>query len=307
MITTPGIYALPAPDYHADPCPTASLSSSGAHTLAFECPAVYDHQRRNRVNKRVFDIGTASHLMTLEPDLFDEQIVIVRGQTKDGKPSDNYQTQDAKDQRDAAYAAGKTPLLEKEVGLVRAMHTALWADPIGRNAFRKGKPEQSIFWQDAEFGIWCRTRPDWIPDHGRYLTNWKSAASANPDDVARAIFNLGYFQKSAWELDGYEAVTGKRPERYCLLVQSKEPPHLVVPVWLHVDDLGWGQKLNRYARGVFAWCQANDRWPGYSEPPGNVPRGFEDIRMPYWAVKQLEARELAGGMEPPGVMKEAAE
>ncbi len=305
-ISEPGIYDMDAPTYHADPCPTPSLSSSGAHQLAFECPAAYDYDRKNRVNKRVFDIGTASHLMTLEPDLFVDQIVIVRGQTKDGKASDGYTSQDAKDQRDAAYTIGKTPLLPKEADMVRAMRAALWNDPIGRNAFRKGRAEQSIFWRDEEFGVWCRTRPDWIPDHARYLINWKTAASANPDDVARSIFNLGYFQKSAWELDGYEAVTGHRPDKYCLLVQSKEPPHLVIPVWLHADDLAWGQKLNRYARGVFAWCQEADRWPGYSEPPGQTPRGFDDIRMPVWAVKQLEIRELMGAFEPPQKLGAAA-
>lgn len=303
MIDSPGIYQMPADQYHADPTPTGSLSSSGAHTLAFECPAAFEWQRQNRVNKRVFDIGTASHLMVLEPDLFDSKVVIVRGITKDGKPSDGYQSQDAKDQRDAAYAAGLTPLLPKEVDLVQAMRAALWSDPIGSRAFKAGHAEQSIFWQDQEFGNWCRTRPDWMPDHGSYVINWKTADSANPDDVAKAIFNLGYFQKSAWELDGIEAVTGARPAKYCLLVQSKRPPHLVVPVWLHADDLAWGAKLNRYARGLFAWCQRAGEWPGYSQQPGQAPRGFDDLRMPGWAHKLLEARDERGDFVVPQMME----
>lgn len=307
QIQTPGIYDMPAAEYHADPCPLPSLSSGGAHTLTWECPAVYDYGRRNPVNKRAFDIGTASHLMTLEPEKFDDAVVVIEGKTKDGKPSEGYKTQDAKDQRDAAYAAGKTPLLQQEVDLVRAMRAALWNDPIGSKAFRNGKAEQSIFWRDVEFGIWRRTRPDWIPDHRNYAINWKSAASANPDDVAKAIFNLGYFQKAAYELDGIEAVTGRRPSKYCLLVQSKAPPYLVIPVWLHPEDLAWGQKLNRYACGVFAWCLETGEWPGYSQPPGQQPKGFEDIRLPFWALKALEARDRAGGFEPPSIVPAAAE
>lgn len=307
-VTDPGIYDIPADIYHMDPCPAPSLSSSGAHTLAFECPATFDHERRNRTNKRVFDIGTASHLMTLEPDLFDSQIVIVDGRTKDGKPSAGYTSQDAKDQRDAAYAAGMTPLLPSEAQLIRDMRAALYADPIGRHAFKPGtgKPEQSIFWKDAEFGVWCRTRPDWIPSRPSYLMNWKTSASANPDDVAKAIFNLGYFQKSAWETDGYEAVTGDRPAKYCLLVQSKAPPHLVIPVWLHADDMAWGQKLNRYARGLYRWCLERNEWPGHSQRPGQAPRGFDDIRMPAWAVKQLEAKDERGEFVVPELMEAAA-
>lgn len=305
-VTEPGIYTMESSLYHTGPTPTESLSSSGAHTLAFECPAAFDFERKHPTNKNVFDIGTASHLMMLEPDLFDDEIVIVRGVTKDGKPSDGYSSKDARDQRDAAYADGKTPLLPREADMISAMHKALWADPIGRHAFKNGKPEQSIFWRDEEFGIWCRTRPDWIPNNPTYLINYKTAASANPDDVAKAIFNLGYFQKSAWECDGYEAVTGTRPSKFCLLVQSKQPPHLVVPVWLHPDDMSWGSKINRYSRGVFAWCSERNEWPGYSQPPGEIARGFEDIRMPVWAIKQLEAKDERGEFVVPQKIGEAA-
>jgi len=299
-IETPGMYDMPAADYHADPCPTPSLSSGGAHTLTWECPAVFEHGRRNPQNKRVFDVGTGSHLMMLEPDKFDAEVAVIDGRTKDGKPSKGYQSQEARDQRDAAYAAGRTPLLPEEIETIRAMRAALWSDPIGGRAFRSGKPEQSVFWQDAEFGIWRRTRPDWMPDHGKYLINYKSSATANPDDVSRAIFNFGYWQKADWEMSGVEAVTGQRPDRYCLLVQSKAPPYLVIPVWLHPDDLAWGAKANRYACGVFAWCSERNEWPGYSHPVGaDAPRGFDDIRMPIWAMKALEQRDLAGGFVPP--------
>lgn len=306
MITEPGIYQMAAADYHASPTPEPSLSSTGAHTLAFESPADFDYQRRNPVNKQVFDIGTASHLMMLEPDLFDQEVVIIRGVTADGKPSEGYSSKDARDQREAAYRAGKTPLLPKEADMIKAMHRALWSDPIGKHAFRNGKAEQSIFWKDAEFSVWCRTRPDWIPAGGKYLVNYKSAASANPDDVAKAIFNLGYFQKSAWECDGYEAVTGTRPEKFCLLVQSKQPPHLVIPVWLHPDDMAWGVKINRYSRGVFAWCLETGQWPGFSQRPGQAPRGFDDIRMPGWAIKQLEEKDARGEFVAPVIEEKAA-
>jgi len=305
-ITTPGIYDMPAAEYHADPCPTPSLSSSGAYTLANECPATFQHERSAAIYKRAFDIGTASHLMTLEPNLFEGHIVIVRGQTKDGKPSEGYTSQDAKDQRDAAYEAGKTPLLPKEAELVRAMRDVLLTDPIGRHAFRDGKAEQSIFWRDQEFGIWCRSRPDWIPTRRGYLINWKTAESSHPDDIQRAIYNLGYFQKCAWELDAVEAVTGERPEKYCLLVQSKKPPHLIVPWWVHPEDLAWGAVLNRYARGVFAWCSKNNHWPGYTARPNEAARAVTDRRMPPWALRQLEERHAAGEFQPPQDVEIAA-
>lgn len=298
-ITAPGIYDLTHEHYHSDPTPTGSLSSSGAFTLATDCPAAFLHQRSTKVFKRAFDIGNASHLMTLEPDLFDTKVVVIRGKTKDGKPSPGYKSDDAVAQRDAAYATGKIPLLPDEYETVLAMRAVLAQHPIGRVAFRSGKPEQSIFWQDREFGVWCRTRPDWIPSNPRYLINWKSAISAHPDDIAKAIYNLGYFAKSAWEMDGFEVVTGERPERFCLLVQSKQPPHLVAPVWLDAEDLEWGRILNRYARGVFAWCSERNEWPGYQPDILAPVRAFETIRMPEWARRDLQRRHEAGEFEPP--------
>jgi hypothetical protein len=50
-----------------------------------------------------------------------------------------------------------------------------------------------------------------------------------------------------------------------------------------------------------------NQWPGFSHPPGSsAPRGFDDIRMPPWALKQLEQRHEAGGFEPPSILEKAA-
>ncbi|WP_242401117.1 hypothetical protein [Acetobacter okinawensis] len=49
IITTPGIYDLPEAQYHADPCPTPSLSNSVARILLDESPmhAHFSHPRLN--------------------------------------------------------------------------------------------------------------------------------------------------------------------------------------------------------------------------------------------------------------------
>jgi hypothetical protein len=302
-ITAPGLYQMDSDLYHADPCPSPSLSSSGAHTLVHDCPAVFAWQRANRTNKRVFDIGTAAHLMVLEPNLFDQSITIIKGETRDGRVSEGYTTQAARDQRDAAYAAGKTPLLQKEVDMILAMRMALHADPVARFAFTNGKPEQSIFWRDDEFGVWCRTRPDWLPNHPRYAINYKTADSVKPEDIERTIYNLGYFQKAAWECDGIEAVTGTRPEKFYLVAQTKKPPHTVATYELDPEDLFYGARLNRKARGIYAWCMEHNEWPGYREDLAGPAKAIR-IQMPGWARNRLQKMDEAGELEPPALMEE---
>ncbi len=293
-ITEPCCIDMPAEEYHRHP----ALSSTGARLLVKECEAVFAHERENPVHRQVFDIGTASHLMILEPETFASSVVIIQGRTKRGEPSDGYSTQDARDQRDEAYAAGKTPLLPEEAMMVRQMRDALRKDPMGAVAFTGGKAEQSIFWRDPEFGIQRRARLDYMPNHSRYICDYKSSISSNPEDIRKAVWNFGYHMQSSWYLDGVEAATGLRPERFAFLVQSKKPPHLVTTVWMGPRALAWGAVQNRYACGLFARAQERQEWLSYRPDAAGPPAAFT-VELPAFAERELQERFDAGGFDPP--------
>ena len=291
MITSPGIYAMSSDRYHANP----ALSSTGARILVSECPAEFIGQVREE--KREFDIGNAAHLLILQPDEFEQRIWRIS--------FDDYRKDAAQEERDAARAGNRIPLLPKEVAQVEAMRTAVFSHPIARLAFRDGQAEQSLFWIDPEFGIPCRTRPDWLPNHRRYLVDIKTAMSAKPDDFARAIKNYGYHQQAQWYCDGVAAVTGETPERFCFVVVSKKPPHSVSVCWLDDEAMQWGAILNRRAKGVFAWCRRHNRWPGYQPDLTSAPSAFT-VGLPSWAIRDLEERHKVGEFEPPATLEEVA-
>jgi hypothetical protein len=288
----PKIISMSSDDYHAD----SALGSTGARMLATSCPAAFRWQLPQV--KREFDIGNATHLLCLEPEKFRAKIAVVEGRDKKGNPSAGYVSQDAKDQRDAARLAGKIPLLPDELEDIRAMRAAIFEDPIAGVAFRAGEAEQSLFWTDPEFNVRCKTRPDWLPSHVRYLIDVKTSMSADPEDFQKAVVNYGYHQQAAWYLDGVEQVLGHKPERFAFIVVSKKPPHLVTTCWLHEDAIAWGRILNRYARGVYAWCREKNIWPSYQPDPFGVPQAFT-IDLPIWAKKDLEFRHEAGEFVPP--------
>jgi hypothetical protein len=291
-IATPGIYDMPAEDYHADPCPLPSLSSSGARTIVNECPAVFWHQRQNREPKRVFEIGTAGHLMALEPQLFDAKVHVIA--------ADDYRTKAAREQRDAARAAGITPLLEHEAQMVRDMRAVLWADPIASKAFEGGLTEQTLIHKDREFGIWRRARPDYMPPHRRYLVDYKTSTTADPEAFSKAMLNYGYHMQAAWLIDACEALYGERPEKFCFVVQSKQPPHLVSVCWVDPEAIAIGATLNRYACGLFRWCLDHDQWPGFRDDITAPQRAFT-VSLPGFAIKQFEAALDAGRYTPPEI------
>lgn len=296
-ITAPGIYTMPADAYHADPCAEPSLSSSGARTLASGPPALYWHERQNPPVKRVFEIGTAGHLMVLEPEHFAARVAVIE--------ADDYRTKAAKEARDEARAAGLTPLLSHEVEMVRAMRAALWTDPVARTAFIGGAAEQALFWRDGEFGVWCRTRPDYLPPHRRYLVDYKTSVSADPRQFGKRMLDYGYHQQAAWYLDGVAAVTGERPERFAFVVQEKAPPYLCAVCWVDPEAIEIGRELNRYATGLFAWCLRRGEWPGYRDTPEAPPRAFT-VTLPGWALREHEMRREAGAFIPPREEAQAA-
>lgn len=300
-ITRPGIYAMPAEAYHGCTEPFA-LSSTGARTLMAECPYLFWWESPlnpafQPKRKREFDIGTAAHLLVLEPEKFDDHVVNIE--------QPDFRTKEARTARDIAYDAGRTPLLQKDVDLVRGMRDAVMRHPVASLAFENALPEQSIFWIDEEFGVWRKTRPDALPKlNNNYIVDLKTATTANPEAFAKSCWSLGYYQRAAYYLDAVEAVTGNRVERFCWIVVDKNPPHMVSVCWADFEMLKWGRIQNRKAVEIFARCLAANEWPGYVPKDG---RSSHTIRLPYFATMDLQEREANGDFEIQSFHQQAAE
>ena len=264
-----------------------ALNASGAHTIERECPAKYWHTSPFNPNRAPpgtanhFDIGSATHLLLLEPDKFDAEVQVIE--------AGSYRTDRAKAARDRAYNAGVTPLLSKEVELVEAMAQAILADPIARSFRDAGDTEVTMTWNDPEFGFPCKLRVDYLPHNLIDLRDVKSAGTANPRNFEREAWRFGYPQRAAWYLDGVEICTGTRPKSYWFIAVEKEPPFLVSVMKYPEEHIEWGHVLNLWAREKFAECLERDQWPSYRPPGARRPQAFE-IRIPPWEVRELQDR-----------------
>lgn len=290
-IDRPGVYDLPREFYHGDAAVGPSLSASGAKTLVESCPAVFWHESylnptREADNKTDFDIGNASHLIMLEPEQWGARVVEI--------DADDYRKAVAKEARDAAYAAGKTPLLPKHRDKIIAMHDALMKHPVASKAFLGGKCEQSYFCRDTKTGVWLKARPDFMPDHGTWIVDYKSTGSANPREFKKRAWDNGYAQQAAWYLDVAEAVTGLRPDEFWFVAQETSAPHLVSVCKLDERALSWGAILNRRAIDVFDRCVKANDWPGYRDPLKPDRDAAFVISLPTYAEFQLEERLESG-------------
>jgi len=279
-ITGPGVYTLDPADYHADPVPGGSLTQTGAKKLLPpSCPALYKHWRDGpqEDHKPAWDNGKAAHKLVLGDG---PELVLV--------DRDRWDTKAVKEEVAEIRARGAVPLKREPYGAVHAMAAALRAHPFAGRLFEPGtgRPEQTLIWQDAETGVWCRALLDWLraplPPSRLMVPDYKTCACAAPDRVGRVIADRGYHIQLAWYLAGLRAL-GLGDERSVglLVMQEKTPPYLVTVVEPDRDAMRLGAIRMREALRLYAKCTAAGRWPGYADD-------VVIAELPPWETRELE-------------------
>jgi hypothetical protein len=267
-----GIYNLPADQYHADPAPTASLSSSIAKILLDQSPrhAWMAHSRLNPAYTREedsrFDLGSAAHMMLLERRT--DKIVVVN--------ANDWRTKAAKEERDAARAAGCYPILARHYddvsNMVAAAIVFLQRTELG-DILDTGDTERTVLWQESPHpgllrhvpsDIWCRCRPDLMSADRRIILDYKSTASAAPDDFAKQIGRMGYDLQAEFYTRGLEAITGREDTVFVFLAQEITAPYGCSLVALSAAYRAVGLAKANEAIKRWRTCVLANSFPGYS-------------------------------------------
>lgn len=271
----PGVYQMSDDEYHSDPCPTPSLSSSIANILLTRSPYhAYKHHPKlgNTIHEESgrFDLGKTAHALLLEDN--DTNIEVIN--------ADDWRSKSAKILRDEARASGKVPILarhfdEVSVMVITARHYIAQSELSG--IFDDGLAEQAVVWQ--ENGIWCRAKPDWLNSSRELILDYKTASSAEPDYFGRHIANMGYDVQNAFYVRGIRAVSKVRDPRFVFLAQELEEPyacslHALAPIAYDMAE----EKVER-AIATWANCLKSDNWPAY--PPYVCYQ-----QPPAWAVNK---------------------
>lgn len=288
VVDKPGLYTMSAADYHADPCPEPSLSSSIARELLANSPkhAWWKHPRLNPAyepeHKQVFDLGQAAHALLLEGE---SGCVIIEAK--------DYKTQAARDQRDAAYAAYKVPLLahrwQDVQDMVDAARRQLEKHEAKPTPFTDGKPEQTLVWE--EDGVWCRARLDWLHTDRRLIGDYKSTGvTANPDVWARrTLYGSGYDVQDSFYTRGIKKLFGIDAGFYFVPQETFRPFALSV-VALEPEPMDLADAKVTHAIGIWRECLKTGRFPGYplktcwaALPPWEETQWLERQARDSWA------------------------
>ncbi len=285
---TPGIHDIAAEVYHADPCPSPSLSSSLIKKLERSPRHAWLSSPRLNPNfmpknKREFDIGKAGHALLLERDA--TSIVKIG--------HESYHKLDARRQRDDAYAADRIPLLIDQLRAVREMvsnvRPQLNSHQDSRDALTDGLPELTLTWEEA--GIWCRCRPDWLHDDRVCIDDYKTMANAHPEAAERHLFQIGSDIQAAWYMRGLRQLGLTRNPQFRFICQEKEPPYALSVMEFAPAAIELAERRIETAIETWRWCLKDNTWPGYAA------RTYF-ISPPVWREKQQMDAEIRDSSSP---------
>lgn len=115
-------------------------------------------------------------------------------------------------------------------------------------------------------GVLCKGLIDLAPKDGLRggLADLKTAASGDPSEWSRYVFNMRLHWQAAMYLDLWNRAAGESLEDFFHIVSEQEPPHEPSMMALSHEFVALGRDEYRRALRLYAECQAKDEWPGYT-------------------------------------------
>lgn len=282
----PGIYSgISNADYHAD---KDSYSSSLVKKM--EIPAQAKHAMDNpQEHKDCFRIGSGIHNFILERDSFYLNyltgISCPRRSKADKQSWADWFTEHGANgneiiENPAAkwngmfeQQSGRNLVTPEEIQRFSDMATSVASNKNAIELLEKGKPEQSVYWQDQQTGLNLRCRPDYLNDD--FISDLKSCDSVSDHAITRSFVNYRYGISQAMYQDGVKQVLDDwRP--FIFIFIDKNPPYLCRVISL--DELsqqaGWQKYQNLLSK--LDQCLQQDVWP-------SIPDNLE-FTLPDWAA-----------------------
>lgn len=274
-----GVHHLPAAEYHADPAPEPSLSTTVGKLLLSKSPLHAWHSCR-RLNpkwqpmfRKTFDIGSAAHSAVL--GVGDEYVAIPESVLAANGAAT---TTAAKDFIASARQSGRIPLKADEVQQIEAMSAVARARLLDHGIALD--PARSELCAIAEIdGIYCRAMFDNVPADPRLpIYDYKTCEDASPEACLKSILNYGYDLQEAHYKAVWKAATGETRD-FVFIFQEKSAPHEVTLVKLSGSFRDVAERRAARARKIWGECLSANNWPGY-------PTGLHEVDAPAWLIER---------------------
>ena len=281
-----GACHLAEKDYHADPCPEPSLSSSIVKLLVNATPAHawHAHPRLNPEWKpdggsRRTAVGSACHALLLGQESELHEVT-----------ADNYKTKAAREERDEATASGLTPILSADLAKAETIVAAARSQlpRQGLDILADGAGDAEVIVVKKGLDGWVRIKADWWSSDRYTVVDYKTIAGlASPDAFAKRAAQMDYDIQDAFYQDVIAAtfphLAGRT--RFVFVVQEIEPPYMLSACEIAEADRTVAMRKVQSAAATWCGCMDSGKWPGY-------PAGIQRVTLPPWHSNQWLEREM---------------
>jgi len=189
----------------------------------------------------------------------------------------SFQSKVARAARDAAYEAGRTPLLADQYERTRDMIEAARVQlrrGIG-DVFEAADAREATAMAEID-GVWCRCRCDAVDFENRIIWDYKTTAqSAAPAGLGRLLAGMLYHVQAAHYVDVMTAVHGGT-WRFKFVVQENSEPYLLTYARFPQSLMDTAHRMTARAREIWRRCLERGEWPGY-------PACEVEVEPPPWA------------------------
>jgi len=208
----------------------------------------------------------------------------------------DYRTKLAQQARDDAYAAGKVPVLSRELAEYRAV-AKIFTDKREAQVDDQGRPDPIILDGVSEHtgvfevdGVLCRLRADhWRPDALELLDLKTTGGSVSRKAINRFLYVRGADIQRHHYVTGAEAIEGAagRVRKRFAFLEVKPPFDVVVAElsgkFVELGRRRWKRGFERWQACLDAHAKGDERaWPGHS--------GGRTLRME--PAKWMEADDM---------------
>lgn len=278
-------YKLAAKEYHADPCPTPSLSSSVAVDLVTKSPA-HARLRHPRLCPATEETAT-EETGAMSFGSVVHELLLGEGGGFAIWEGDSWRGKEASVFRACAIEAGQSPIKRADYArantLAESAREQLKAFGLDY-VFKEGVSEHVAIWQDG--GHYMRAMFDrHIPERREIWDIKTTGKLAHPEQIARTVAAMNYDMRSEFYLMGAEKITGiparKGGYGFCFLFIETEPPFAVVPCFLDEAFRTRGRMRAKEAIDIWVRCMDSGKWPSYVNGP-------VEIAAPGWVDHEIE-------------------
>lgn len=271
------IYDMPAAEYHADPCPTPSLSSGIIGILREKSPqSAWARHPKNplrlpRDQTKDVNFGGLTHALLLRKD--EDRVVVVH--------EADWRKKVAQEQRDEAQAAGKTPVLAKDFHAAEYMANAaesfIYSSPLS-DVWGQGKSEVTVIWREGD--VWLKVRFDRLSADLSTAFDYKTTEDCAPGKWSRQMYSMGYHVQAALYLRGLRALGARNP-RFIFLAQERDSHECA---FFEADNAGLSVADYQIDKAVETWgeCIRTGKFPSYGHR-------IHVATCPTWLINESEA------------------